>query len=252
MKILTVIALLLASMGPAWAGSFNVSPIRIELSPHKPTQALTLTNEGDEPVVIQVQPLLWTQQNWKDLHTPTDQIIATPPVVRIPAHGRQVVRIGIRRPLAAGTEGAFRLYLTEMPAPAKSGDIGLHVSLRLDLPLFVTTSNDLRPDLRWSVAQDEKGIPHVMVANAGSSHVQLTDLRFLLGEQVLSTPQPANAYVLPGATRRWPLVAMPPHPADLSLLRVRASADTGFVDAAIAAATTSPAPKQPIAAVARD
>jgi fimbrial chaperone protein len=214
MKFLTPLALLLLTAVPAWAGSFNVSPIRIALSPAKPTQALSLTNEGDAPVVIQVQPMLWTQQNWKDIHEPTDQVIATPPVVRIPAHGRQVVRVGLRRPLAA----------------AKTDQVGMQVSLRLDLPLFVATTNDLRPDLRWSVARDETGLPQVVVTNSGSAHVQLTDIRFWQGDQIVATPQPANAYVLPGATRRWPLTNGSAQPTSLSYLRVQASADFGKIN----------------------
>lgn len=230
MKFLTPLALFLLTAVPAWAGSFNVSPIRIALSPAKPTQALSLTNEGDTPVVIQVQPMLWTQQNWKDIHEPTDQVIATPPVVRIPAHGRQVVRVGLRRPLAAGTEGTFRLYLTEMPTVAKTDQVGMQVSLRLDLPLFVATTNDLRPDLRWSVARDETGLPQVVVTNTGSAHVQLTDIRFWQGDQIVATPQLANAYVLPGATRRWPLTNGSAQPTSLSYLRVQASADFGKIN----------------------
>lgn len=230
MKFLTSLALFLLTTVPAWAGSFNVSPIRIELSPAKPTQALSLTNEGDAPVVIQVQPMLWTQQNWKDVHAPTDQVIATPPVVRIPAHSRQVVRVGLRRPLTAGTEGTFRLYLTEIPTVLKTDQVGMQVSLRLDLPLFVATTNDLRPDLRWSVARDETGLPQVLVTNAGTAHVQLTDIRFWQGDQIVDTPQPAHAYVLPGATRRWPLAKGSAQPTSLLSLRVRASADFGTID----------------------
>ncbi len=233
MKLLVTIVLGFASLVPAWAGSFNVSPIKIELTPAKPTQAITLSNEGDEDVLIQVQPMLWTQQNWKDVHTTTDQVIATPPLVRIPAHSHQIVRIGLRRPIPAGTEGTFRLFLTEMPAPTKAEEVGLQVSLRLDLPLFVTTTNKLRPDLQWSVARDENGVPQVVVANAGSAHVQLSELRIWQGEQVIVTPQPNNAYVLPGATRRWPLVDSQRKAVESSSLRLRATADNGTVDVQI-------------------
>ena len=45
------------------AGSFQVNPIRVDMSARVTTAALTIRNDGDEPVVIQLSVLAWSQES---------------------------------------------------------------------------------------------------------------------------------------------------------------------------------------------
>jgi fimbrial chaperone protein len=61
------------------AGSFSVSPIRIELSSAQRSAVLTIRNGGDQPVVVQAQLVDWSQADNEDRLEPTNDLIASPP-----------------------------------------------------------------------------------------------------------------------------------------------------------------------------
>ena len=51
---------------PASAGSFGISPLRLELAGQARTAVLTVRNDEDAPALIQVETLLWTQDDGQD------------------------------------------------------------------------------------------------------------------------------------------------------------------------------------------
>ena len=63
MRTLAVALLISAAMvAPASASTFNISPIRAELTNSHRTEALTITNAEDSPVVVQVRVVVWSQK----------------------------------------------------------------------------------------------------------------------------------------------------------------------------------------------
>ena len=75
-----------------------VSPVRVDLSARKATAAMTVRNDSDQPVVIQLQTVAWSQAGGQDSTTPTSDLIATPPLFTLPAQSSQIVRVGLRKP----------------------------------------------------------------------------------------------------------------------------------------------------------
>src|SRR5262245_10806237 len=88
----------LATALPAVAGTFSISPVRVELSAQQRTEALTVRNESaDREVVVQAQAFEWTQRDGQDSLTETRDVIVTPPVFTLAANAQQIVRVAVRK-----------------------------------------------------------------------------------------------------------------------------------------------------------
>ncbi len=194
------------SAAPAVAGSFSVSPVRVELSAQTQTGAVTLRNQLDSPVLIQAEVLLWEQDSGQEKLAVTQDVLVSPAVFTLPANGSQLVRVALRAPVDAGRELSYRLILTEVPPQEASGFTGLNVSLRLSLPVFVEARAPSPPRLEWSAHYDGEGKLAVTAQNTGQAHARVLQFSVAPAEG----PGPAynestTAYILPGQARTWVL-----------------------------------------------
>ncbi len=205
-RVLSALALVAAGLPVAvQAGSFSANPIRLTLAPGASSTSLTLENTGDEPVTVQASLMAWTQEEGRDVLRPSQDLVVSPPIFKLAPRARQTVRVGSLRPADPARERAYRLYLTEVPAPRTPDQVGVSVSLQLALPVFVQPAAPLERRLQWRARAVEGGRIELSVSNLGNAHVQLVSST-LLGEG--GTPlaeHPARAYVLPGASASWTL-----------------------------------------------
>ena len=101
MQVLSGLAIFFASVSAVHAGAFSVNPVRVTLSAKQPVAALTVRNESNEPTLVQLEALAWSQSLGKDVTIPSADVLATPPIFTLAPNGSQIVRVGLRRP--AGT-----------------------------------------------------------------------------------------------------------------------------------------------------
>lgn len=217
--------------GCAWAGSFQVNPIRVDLTPKAQTTALTVKNTSDEAVVVQVSIDAWSQDAGKDVYAPTKELLATPPVMTIPPGDERVVRVGLRRAPDRDKELSYRLFLQEVPPPPKPGFQGLVVALRVGLPVFVAPAQGAAaPRMAWKASRLPDNKLEVSAVNEGTAHLQVADISVVDGANAVATYS-GLTYVLPGQRRDWtlPLTA----PLGASRIRVKAVTDAGNLDADI-------------------
>lgn len=188
----------------AFGGSLSINPIRIDLTESSPTAALTLENNGSAPMVVQLRLVRWTATGDEDIYDPSDDIVATPPIMTIRPGQPQIVRVGLSRSPEPAKELTYRLFFEEVPPPPKPGYQGIQVALRVAVPIFVPAVEPSAPTLRWRVVREKPNIVSIVAANSGTSHVKLSritvhDLRS--NRDVLQ--QPVVGYLLPGQTRKW-------------------------------------------------
>jgi fimbrial chaperone protein len=186
----------------ASAGGVSVSPTRVELSADQRIAALTLTNDSSRPYTLQMEASRWFQANGRDDHEPTDELLATPPIFTLEPGESQVVRVGLRRSPDANQELSYRLFAQEIPEPTPEGFSGLHLVLRLSMPVFVAPARPAtEPVLSWHVESGTSGDLEVSATNDGNRRAYLTRVRF--SADGLSI-EPGNLrYVLPGASGHW-------------------------------------------------
>jgi len=194
----------LSSM-PAHAGSFSISPIRLDLSPAARTAALTVRNDERE-ALVQAEVVLWEQVDGQDRLTPTRDLLVSPAVFTLAPNGSQLVRVALRNLTAdAAHERSYRLILQEVPPSADPGFSGLQVALRLSVPVFVAHGGATGPALAWSAAASGEGLV-VTAHNSGDVHARVHGFSVAPAEGDTSPLiQPVATYILPGQWHRWTL-----------------------------------------------
>lgn len=188
----------------AGAGSFSISPLRVDLSAQARTVALKVRNEDPAPVVIQAEVMQWDQQEGKDELVPTRDLLVSPPLFTLEPGAEQVLRVALRGAADPARELSYRLVLQEVPPESGQAFTGLSVLLRLSLPVFVAPAAPASPVLEWSAGTGDDGALVISVANTGTAHGRILGFRLVSGGQdVAPVEQPVVAYVLPGRQRSW-------------------------------------------------
>jgi len=209
----------LATATTAVAGTFSISPIRVDLSAQQRTEALTVRNEAsDKEVVVQAQAFEWSQKDGQDVLTATHDVIVTPPVFTLAPNAQQIVRVAMRRTPDAKRELSYRLILQEVPPEAPKNFTGLQVALRLSLPIFFAPQSKAAPELTWSSAWQADGSLQVNAKNSGNAHLQIIDFNVQAKPADVTLKNSVVKYVLPDATTSWTLQA-PANSPPLKTLR---------------------------------
>jgi fimbrial chaperone protein len=176
LRFMTFSLLMFGITATAQAASLSISPIVVTLDEKRQTAALTLKNESSETRVVQTELLRWTQKNGANVHAPSRDILANPPIATLHPGQTQIIRIGLNRKVDKAQELAYRLYISEVPPPPKEGFTGLRIALRLGLAVFVPPRAKLTDKLDWKAVRNQKGDLQLTLRNGGNRHLRLISL----------------------------------------------------------------------------
>ncbi len=214
----------------ASAGQFSVSPVRIQMTARDRATAITLTNEGDTDLVMQADIYHWKQKpDGQDDLVLSEDMILSPPILKLPPHSRQVVRLARLRPVPNGEQQTYRLIVREIPeAQVTEGAVKLQIAMAFSLPVFISPPRTKR-ELLCTTERDVTNNIRALCENQGNAYAQPVDfvLKGLDGTQLAA--KEAGGYVLPGIRRGFDLSAPSSDriPAGAAQLLVRQ--DTGAV-----------------------
>jgi len=161
------------------AGSWRVVPIRLDLDQKSRSGSITLHNEGDAPVNLQMRAVQWKQDaQGKDQYEESAELVYFPKILTLPPGESRVLRSGINIP-ATSQEKTFRLFIEELPAPRQSEGAAVAIAVRFGVPVFVAP---LKPEMRGEVGaltlkSDGVELP---VRNLGNVHFRIQAL-YLVG-----------------------------------------------------------------------
>lgn len=209
----------------SWAGSFTVAPVRVELSPAKPLGSVTITNDSEEPVKVEINGVAWSQQNAEDVYQDTRDLIVTPPVITLAGKSSQIIRLGLRRSPDPKNELAYRLFITEIRPQVKTEATGVTMNLRMSIPIFVKPVAAAKTQLEWTAKRTENGSLLLRAVNNGNIHMQVANLQLGTGSDIAGKMS-SSAYLLPGQTGEWTVKPEAGHNFNSPSLTL-----TGFSDA---------------------
>ncbi|MBK6744204.1 MAG: fimbria/pilus periplasmic chaperone [Hydrogenophilales bacterium] len=187
----------------------------LKLAPGHDRAAITVTNQGVEGVVMQVETVSWTQADGSDHYAPTRELLVNPPLFTLKPGHVQVLRIGLRQPPSGERESAFRLLLREVP-PAGSTRVGsngggqgkVRVLLQIRLPVYVEPAKVIR-DQQWQIQRSNDGAFTVVVTNTGTVHMVISELTLRAADAAINSPAlasiKASTAVFPGQRGSWVL-----------------------------------------------
>jgi len=225
----------LVSASVASASDIGVSPTRVTLSDSQQIETLTLSNNGNEPIIMQMEVLSWTQQEGKDVFTPTREVLANPPIFTVPAGGSQLVRFGARRKLNTQQELTYRIFIEELPPPPDPDSEGTQMLMRLSIPVFVLPEIVDKPILQWEAARTSQGDLKISLINNGNAHIQIINFKLSLpGSTQPWITQKSSRYILTGQSHNWilPNAEFPIPPAGTTL-QLLSQTDAGVVNTKI-------------------
>ncbi|MDQ2820319.1 MAG: fimbria/pilus periplasmic chaperone [Pseudomonadota bacterium] len=211
--------------GVAQAASLQISPVMINLRAGQAATGISLQNTGDQPIYGQVRVFLWEQRNGDDVLTPTDELIASPPVMQIAANSAQTIRLVRRSAAAPGPERQFRVLIDEVPTSAEARD-GVAIKLQYSVPVFMAAAAPGGEyQLRWTFFKRD-GVWMLRVTNSGTLHAQIgaTTLITADGRQI-DISRSLLGYALAGRQREWRTTVAPGETLG-GALTVRANVNT--------------------------
>jgi fimbrial chaperone protein len=217
---------------PARAATLQISPVSVELPPGATASALTLRNPGDTPLYGQVRVFRWDQSIHDDVLTPTQDVIASPPLIQIPARTEQLIRLVRIAAAPVASEESFRVLIDELPAPDTPSANGVTIRLRYSVPVFIEpAASNAQPQLSWRLLHDAQGW-HIVVGNTGTRRAQIAGVQLVTPDgKVYEINKGLLGYALAGRDRQWS-VSLPPD-AKLDGLKVRAAVNASPTEAAV-------------------
>ena len=220
------------------AGSFSVSPLRIELSKSESTRIINLQNLESKPVTVQLYVMAWSHKDGIDQYTPTRDVIVTPQVFHLRANGLQIIRTGLLRKPDVNEELSYRLFIEEIPEPPAADFKGVQLALKISLPIFLAPEKTSPHSLEFQTEIQADGKLKLTIVNSGQVHTQIQKIAVLAQEnsEKFIAIHEKSLYVLPRQERHLLLKTDNHDFSSNEKFYIRATTRTGQVDSyAIAA-----------------
>lgn len=219
----------LMSSGVHAAATVLIWPIDPVLTADKKATELWIENQGVNASTMQVRIVRWQQEDGHERYQQQQDVVASPPILRVGSGGKQLIRLIKQAPVPQGKELAYRIIIDEIPQPTASNQpqIGLKLQMRYSIPLFVygqgmpvaaEGTNHVLVDSRnlsWNTTTLD-GKPAIEVRNRDLVHVRLSQVSVRQGGSEREVAPGLLGYVLPGQSRSWPLPAGVTHPSGVS------------------------------------
>ena len=119
--------------GEARATSLEITPVAVHLVPGAKATTIEVANRGGVAAAIQLRAYAWSQNGNKDVLTPTQDIILSPPILTLGKDASQTIRLMLRPGARAAGERTYRLLIDEVP-PTNPKAQQVVVAMRLSLP----------------------------------------------------------------------------------------------------------------------
>lgn len=204
------------------AGDFSVTPVRIFMEARDRAIAITVVNEGDEEIVMQADLYSWHQKpGGDDDLVLTEDMILSPPILKLAPKSRQIVRLARLGPAPASDQLTYRMIVREVPeAKPASKELKLQIALAFSLPVFITPPGAKR-QLSCSVERVAADTVNAVCENTGKAYAQPVAFALVAENETQLALRDTGGYILPTIKRGFAMKSQGvPIPAGKGKLRV--------------------------------
>jgi len=203
--VVVAVAFLVASTD-AQAGQFSVTPVRVFMAPKDRAAAITITNESDEPLVMQADVYAWKQKpDGEDDLVASEDLFLAPPIIKLAPRARQVVRLAVLKPASLPEQQTYRLIVREVPeAQAADKNVQVQIALAFSLPVFITPA-DAKRSLTCSIERTGANAATASCENVGRAYAQPRELSLVTAAGTKVAARESGGYILPGMKRGFEL-----------------------------------------------
>jgi len=194
-----------SSVSLAHAGEWRVTPIRLDLGREAKTAVITVANDADSKLQVQMKAFEWSQDaEGKDVYTESNDIVFFPKIMIFEKKEEKILRTGIKIP-AVAKEKTYRLFIEEIPEPRKSEGANIAIAIKFGVPIFV---KPLKEEPKGEIEKPgmSKGAVKMLVKNSGNVHFRIESItvkgKDLKGEDKFSK-ELSGWYLLSGVSRSY-------------------------------------------------
>ena len=205
--------------------TFLIWPIYPNIESNEKATAVWLENTGKSEALIQVRVFKWDQQQYKDNYEIQSEIIPSPPVVKIKAGTKNMLRLTRIMPAPLNTEQAYRVIVDELPIQLEntsSQNIAVNFQIRYSIPLFsygqgmgsgltdasiiANAKNPLaQPNLSYWTEKNKDGEATLYIKNTGSKFARISEIRMHEKSDPLNFNYVPLGYILANSTMTFHL-----------------------------------------------
>jgi fimbrial chaperone protein len=161
------------------AAGWRVIPILLDFDQKTRSGVITLYNEGESKISLQIKSTAWTQDSaGKDLYLEDTELIFFPRLLTIEPGKSQVLRVGIQIP-ATAVEKTYRLFIEEIPE-ARKADQGatIAIALRFGVPIYAAPLKS-EPRGEFAATTLNKGTIATVIKNTGNVHFRIQSVQLV-------------------------------------------------------------------------
>lgn len=203
--IINILLIIFLCPSVSFSAEWRVTPIRLDLGKDAKSGVLTVINEGDDKLHVQMKAYEWTQDpDGKDQYTETNDIIFFPKIMVFEKKEERIIRVGIKMP-AVAKEKTYRLFIEEIPEPKKTEGVRVAIAIRFGVPIFV---KPLKEEAKGEIKKIElsKGTLNIIIKNTGNTHFIINSIALkgkTPGEEEKLSRELSGWYLLSGASRLY-------------------------------------------------
>lgn len=219
----------------ALAGNWRVTPIKLFFNAQNRSEVITVTNDGDQALTLEVSAARWTQdETGQDVYQPASDLVFFPRQLSVEPHSERVIRAGIKVP-AAGQEKTYRLFIREIPDQRAKSANTVAIAIQFGVPVFVAP---LHEEVKGAVAEAtlKDGRVDFTVQNLGNSHFRINTVTLQAlspSGEVLFAKELEGWYLLAGRDRTFS-ATLPAQPClNARTLNIQVNADRIKLDGKI-------------------
>jgi fimbrial chaperone protein len=204
--------------------TFLIWPIYPKIESNEKAVAVWLQNTGKTDAMVQIRVFKWTQNNFKDDYVEQNDVIPSPPVAKIKAGEKHMLRLTKSGLVPDGQEAAYRVIVDELPvnlqAEGEAKASKVNFQMRYSIPLFTygkgigsglneesqktNAKNALaKPMLSWSVQKNEQGKTELLLKNEGQKFARLSAIKTTEKAKETALGKAGFGYILPNSTMKF-------------------------------------------------
>jgi fimbrial chaperone protein len=201
-RIAAALCLLLCGMSAGTCASLRVTPASLDISWPVAASTLTLRNDSERPLHVQVRIFRWKLSAGQMALEPTADVVVSPPAAALLPNQDYTVRVVRTNRSPVSSEESYRILVDELPGPATAKSSGVRFALRYSIPVFFSQPNAAATNVEWS-AQVRGNMITLAAANNGGRRQRITNFRLLNGDNVIVRRDGLFGYVLSGSIASW-------------------------------------------------
>jgi fimbrial chaperone protein len=186
--------------------AFQISPVLLEVPAGGAVSSVNINNQDAKPASVQIRLFRWSQADGEETLTPTEDVVASPPIATIEPRGSLNVRVIRVAKSEVSAEESYRLVVDQLPGAESAGKSVVAILVRQVLPVFFEPAERGAPEVAWTVVRTDRGYA-LRAQNTGGRRLRIAKLTLSGSGAPIAMGGGLLGYALANGQMSWTLPA---------------------------------------------